>query len=73
MIIGDVVSNSRTVFTNIDLFQVVDFSMPLFMTMTTEGQAVSLSDHEALLGVYTIEEMNVYNESLPRRALDSHW
>ena len=47
--------------------------MPLFMTMTTEGQAVSLSDHEALLGVYTIEEMNVYNESLPRRALDSHW
>ena len=55
------------------VFQVVDFSMPLFMTMTAEGQAVSLSDHEALLGVYTIEEMNVYNESLPRRALDSHW
>jgi len=53
--------------------KVVDFSMPLFMTMTAEGQAVSLSDHEALLGVYTIEEMNVYNESLPRRALDSHW
>ena len=56
------------------LFQVLDFSMPLFMTMTAEGSAVSLSDHEALLGVYEIEAVRVYNESLPRRALDTiHW
>jgi len=53
--------------------KVIDFSMPLFMTMTAEGQPVSLSDHEALLGIFTIQERNFYNESLPRRALDSHW
>lgn len=52
--------------------------MPLFMTMTAEGQAVSLSDHEALLGVFSIQRgasspAPVYNQSLPRRALDTHW
>lgn len=48
--------------------------MPLFMTMTAESNAVSLSDHEALLGIFEIEEVKVYNESLPRRALDTiHW
>ena len=55
------------------VFQVQDFSMPLFMTVNNEGQAVSLSDHEALLGVYTVQERQFYNESLPRRALESHW
>jgi len=53
--------------------KVQDFSMPLFMTVNNEGQAVSLSDHEALLGVYTVQERQFYNESLPRRALESHW
>ena len=55
------------------MFQVQDFSMPLFMTVNNEGQAVSLSDHEALLGVYSVQERQFYNESLPRRALESHW
>ena len=60
------------------VLQVLDFSMPLFMTMTAEGQAVSLSDHEALLGVFSIQRgasspAPVYNQSLPRRALDTHW
>jgi len=55
--------------------KVVDFSMPLFMTMTHEGQTVSLSDHEALLGVYTVKTDHTVtnnNQSLPRIALD-HW
>jgi len=57
---------------NIDM-KVLDFTMPLFMTRTPEGQTVSLSDHEALLSVYSVEERYTANQSLPRRALDSHW
>lgn len=53
--------------------KVLDFSMPLFMTVNNEGQPVSLSDHEALLGIYSVQERHFYNESLPRRALESHW
>ena len=53
--------------------KVLDFTMPLFMTRTPEGQTVSLSDHEALLSVYSVEERHTANQSLPRRALDSHW
>jgi len=44
--------------------------MPLFMTRNSEGQTVSLSDHEALLSVYSLEERYTFNQSLPRRALD---
>lgn len=69
----DIIDNPSPIL-GVILLQVLDFSMPLFMTMTTEGSAVSLSDHEALLGVYEIEVIRVYNESLPRRALDTiHW
>lgn len=47
--------------------KVLEFSMPLFMARTPEGQTVSLSDHEALLATFWVEDR--YNQSLPR----SNW
>lgn len=35
--------------------KVLDFSMPLLMAVTPEGQTVSLSDHEALLATFLVE------------------
>jgi len=35
--------------------KVLDFSMPLLMAVTPEGQPVSLSDHEALLATFLVE------------------
>jgi len=53
--------------------KVLDFSMPLFMTVNSEGRAVSLSDHEALLSVFSVQERQLYNQSQPRRAVGGHW
>ena len=55
------------------VLQVLDFSMPLFMTVNSEGRAVSLSDHEALLSVFSVQERQLFNQSQPRRAVGGHW
>lgn len=51
--------------------KVLEFTMPFYKTRNSEGKPVSLSDHEALVATFSVEERN-YNQSLPRN-LEGRW
>jgi len=52
--------------------KVLDFMMPFFVTRSGD-KTVSLSDHEALVAILSVEQNSNYgNMSLPRN-LDGHW